>query len=151
MDLECRTGAYIYYYHVSKDYLQVYINLTPTMVSYLKSWFDANSGTTSRLKYFYQMLDDGQDNVLPDYHVPYLIPWSDRLDRNMSAFGEKPTSNGAIIKDEATNDSDVQNNFATTLGKAIDNTNGYLTVMFEWFYKFYFVYVNYDVEKFKTW
>ena len=101
MDLECRTGAYIYYYIVKNNYLQVYVNLTPTMVSYLKKYFNKHTQTADRLKYFYQMLDDDQDNDISTYGVPYQIPWSNRLDQNMGHFGYQDDTAQEEIKYEA--------------------------------------------------
>ena len=151
MDLECRTEPYIYYYIVENNYLQVYVNLNPRMISYLKKYFNTNTSTASRLKYFYQMLDDNQDNDITTYSVPYQISWGNRLDQNMGHFGYQDDTAQQEIKYEAKFSADTKTNFANTLAKAFNNNNGYLSVMFEWFYKYHFIYSNYSIKQFNIW
>ena len=151
MDLECRTGSYIYYYIVKNNYLQVYVNLTPVMVSYLKKYFNKHTQTADRLKYFYQMLDDDQDNDISTYGVPYQIPWSNRLDQNMGHFGYQDDTAQEEIKYEAKFSADTKDNFANALTKAFNNNKWYLSVMFEWFYTYHFFYSNYSIKQFHIW
>ena len=150
MDLECK-GAYIYYYIVNNNYFQAYVNLTPYLVNQLKTYFPGH-GHQNDLEYFYSMLDDNQDTDLPKYSGTYLIPWADRLDQNIGPYGDVGQTNGRIIKDEANAGSDdTMKEFEEQLATAVQNSNGYLSVMFKWSYSNHFFYDTYLVDAWKFW
>ena len=151
MDLECRTGAYIYYYIVENNHFQVYVNLTTYLVNQLKTYFPGH-GHQNDLEYFYSMLDDNQDSKLPTYSGTYGIPWANRLDQNIGSYGDVAETNGGIIKDEANAGSDnTIKEFEEQLATAVQQSNGYLSIMFKWSYSFHVVYETYSVDAWKFW
>ena len=151
MDLECKTGPYMYYYTVQNNHFQVYVNLNPYLVQQLKSYFP-HHGHQNDLEYFYSMLDDGADDDLPKYKGTNLIPWANRLDQNMGPYGSKEATAKQIIKDEANAGSDdTMKEFEEQLASAVQKSNGYLSVMFKWSYSNHFVYSTYLVDAWKFW
>ena len=131
VDLECKTGPYIYYYIVNNNYVQLYVNLNAQLLSYLKTYFVGETYHDD-LKYFYNMLDDNQDHQhLPDYKGKYLIPWGNRLDQNMDTYGNTGDTTGLVIKYEADTSVSSIGEFANQFHSAVMNSNNYLTVMFE--------------------
>lgn len=153
MDLECKTTPYIYYYSVTSDHMQAYVNLDPYLVNQLKAWFP-NHGHKDDMAYFYSMLDDNQCPYTPVYSGKYEIPWANRLDQNISGFGYSSAySNYNIIQAETyTTKSSQIKAFEEQLGSAVMNSNGYLSVMFDWvctpiLYNLY----AYNIQNWKIW
>ena len=136
IDLECKTGPYIYYYTVNNNYLQAYVNLDSKFLSYLKSVFNGGSSYNYDLKYFYEMLDDDQDTYwLVDYSGPDFIPWANRLNQNMGAFGDQTDPPGSVLKLLADTSTSSVETFAEQLKAAVmNNDNGYLSLMWQWHY-----------------
>lgn len=131
MDLECKTGPYMYYYTVQNNHFQAYVNLNHYLVQQLKSYFP-HHGHQNDLEYFYSMLDDGADSDLPKYKGTNLIPWANRLDQNMEPYGNTEDTAKTIIKYEANAGSDdTMKEFEEQLSTAVQNSNGYLSVMFK--------------------
>ena len=138
IELECRTEPYIYYYIVNNNYIQAYVNLNAKFLSYLKTIFTDGDSFNYDLKYFYEMLDDDNDTYwLVDYGGPDFIPWNDRLNQNMGAFGDAQDPPGEALKELAnTNISSIET-FAKQLKTAVmNNSNGYLSLMFQWHYTY---------------
>ena len=130
MDLECK-GPYMYYYTVQNNHFQAYVNLSPYLVQQLKNYFP-HHGHQNDLEYFYSMLDDGADSDLPKYKGTNLIPWANRLDQNMGPYGNTEDTAKTIIKYEANAGSDdTMKEFEEQLATAVQNSNGYLSVMFK--------------------
>ena len=129
IDLECRTSPYIYYYKQQAERLQAYVNLNPGFLSYLQGYFPTHNNKHV-LSYFYSMLDDNQDDSLINYPGPYMIPWANRLDQNISKFGDDPSSD--ILGDLTDTSQSTNNEFATQLKNAVMKADGYLSVMFDW-------------------
>ena len=151
MDLECKTGPYIYYYIVNNNHFQVYVNLNPYLVQQLKKYLPYH-GHQNALEYFYSMLDDSDDSDLPKYSGTDLIPWANRLDQNMGSYGDWGDTTDKIIKAEANaGDDDTMKEFEEQLDTAVLSSNGYLSVMFEWSYTGHFVYSDYRVVQWKFW
>lgn len=155
LDLECKTGPYIYYYTVEDEYLQVYVNLNTDAVANLKKWF-LNSGHDHQadLDCFYEMLDDNQAFWISRDHLypgSYVIPWTNRLDQNMGSYGSAGDTAQKIIEYE----SDVNNSscadFMNELYNAVINSNGYLSFMFEWEYSRTFTKIIYGMQQWKFW
>ena len=146
MDLESKPGAYIYYYTVENNYFQAYVNLTPYLVQQLKNYFLPH-GWQNDLKYFYQMLCDNQSGDLPKYSGKYMIPWDNLLDKNMGHYGPQDFTTSLILKDQ-TNDAE---DFGEQLETAVEKSNGYLSVMFEWHYTFHFFWDNFYTVNWKFW
>ena len=150
MDLECK-GPYMYYYTVQNNHFQAYVNLSPYLVQQLKNYFP-HHGHQNDLEYFYSMLDDGADSDLPKYKGTNLIPWANRLDQNMGPYGNTEDTAKTIIKYEANAGSDdTMKEFEERLATAVQNSNGYLSVMFKWSYSNHFVYSTYLVDAWKFW
>ena len=157
MDLECKTNPYIYYYklddyNMQLEYLQMYVNLDPYLVNQLKAWFPKH-GHKDDLEYFYSMLDDNQCSYMPVYSGKYEIPWTNRLDQNIDAFGNHAIySSDNIIQAEGATTKNAQiKEFEEQLASAVMNSNGYLSIMFEWSYieSFYQAYCG--IANWKFW
>ena len=129
VDLKCDSGPYIYYYKQQAERLQAYVNLNPGFLSYLQGYFPSHNNKHI-LSYFYSMLDDNQDDSLVNYPGPYMIPWANRLDQNISKFGDDPSSD--ILGDLTDTSQTTNNEFADQLKSAVMNANGFLSVMFDW-------------------
>ena len=159
IQLECRTGPYIYYYIVENGYMQAYVNLNGTVLANLKKWFLNKPPYFSHhlnedIKCFYQMLDDNQDGWLDSFDYPgsYSIPWSNRLDENMGSFGNAGDTATKIIEYESDAlDNSTVKSFAQQLYNEVINSNNYLSLMFEWHYYKTVSAANYITEKYKFW
>ena len=151
MDFECKTGPYMYYYTVNNNHFQVYVNLNPYLVEQLKKYFP-DHGHQNDLEYFYSMLDDSADDALPKYSGTLLIPWANRLDNNMGDYGDQLDKAKKIIKAEANAGSDnTMKEFEEQLATAVNNSNGYLSVMFKWSYVYHVIKSDYYVDAWKFW
>ena len=138
IELECRTEPYIYYYIVNNNYIQAYVNLNAKFLSYLKTIFTDGDSFNYDLKYFYEMLDDDNDTYwLVDYGGPDFIPWNDRLNQNMGAFGDAQDPSGEALKELANTDISSVETFAKQLKTAVMNSNGFLSLMFQWHYTYH--------------
>lgn len=138
IELECRTEPYIYYYIVNNNYIQAYVNLNAKFLSYLKTIFTDGDSFNYDLKYFYEMLDDDDDTYwLVDYGGPDFIPWNDRLNQNMGSFGDAQDPSGEALKELANTDISSVETFAEQLKTAVMNSNGYLSLMFQWHYTYH--------------
>ena len=152
IDLECKTNPYIYYYSAASDHMQAYVNLTPDFLQTLKSYFADSSHTTQQdLGYFYQMLDDGYAVTLPIYTGKQYVPPANRLDQNINNFGDNLDSRARIIQYEADTTNTAIGGFETDLSQAIMNSNGYLTVAFDWTYVPTAVLNPYTIKQWKIW
>ena len=132
VDLECKNNPYIYYYSISKEYFQAYVNLSPGFIAELQSYFPSHN-LHNDLGYFYQMLCDGYIKYLPAYNGPSYIPDADNLDDNIGSYGNYEDYNYQIIEWEAITEHAGNANFATSLVNNVSNSSdGYLSLMFEW-------------------
>ena len=132
VDLECKSSPYIYYYSISKEYFQVYVNLSPGFIAELQSYFPSHN-LHNDLGYFYQMLCDGYIKYLPAYNGPSYIPDANNLDDNIGSYGNYEDYNYQIIEWEAITEHAGNANFATSLVNDVSNSSdGYLSLMFEW-------------------
>ena len=151
MDLECKTGPYIYYYIVKNNDFQAYVNLNPYLVKQLQNYFPGH-GHQKDLEYFYSMLCDKNCDYLPSYNGTLLIPWANRLNENMGPYGPGELTVGKIIKAQLhAGKNETVKNFEEQLASAVMNSNGYLSVMWEWTYSDHFLWYDFNTVQWKIW
>ena len=121
------------------------VNLTPSVIQYLRNYFTIQSNTTLRLGYFYQVCDDGDyDTVI--YDLPTVgtsfFPWWDRLETWMGDYGAWADCKSSVAScqaDSSTDNAYEKSNlaFENALYNQIMHAkaNTYLSVQVSWQWK----------------
>ena len=130
--------------YLNQNYLRIYVNLTVEATNTLKGYFSQNHSDSDNLGFFYQMLDnDGFHDAfykdLPLTGTSYYAHW-DNLEwwMNKADFGDSQDATSIIAAHEASttraDGGSTNEAFAKALYNNVMNSDGFLSVMFEWHY-----------------
>ena len=120
----------------SANNFKLYVNLIPAVINDLKTFFHNNSDPSQRLGYFYQVLNDGD---FVDQRIPKAAGDYFDLDNSLGLFfnfyGYFLDNASQIAAYQADCSNQKNKNFEEQLVNEVNNSNGYLSVMFNWEYK----------------
>ena len=120
----------------SDNNFKLYVNLTPVVINDLKTFFSNNPNPSQRLGYFYQVLNDGDfiDQRLPKDASDYF-DLDNCLNLFFNSYGYFLDNDSQIAAYQADCSNKQNKNFEEQLVNEVNNSNGDLSVMFNWEYK----------------
>lgn len=122
-ELQCLTNAYLVYGpNNDGNFLQAYVNLTPSMIEALQTYFP-NHSSKDDIYYFYELLDGS-----------YMSP-NNRLSKNMGFFGGSLDKPSDILYEESDTSRSGIARFENLLYSTVMQSKDYLSVWFWWEYQ----------------
>ena len=154
VQLECEQIAHTYKFEQDNDSMQLYTNLTPAVIANLKSTFQSESDPSGRLRYFYQLLDNGgfsTSSGLPSCSTSFFN--SDNvLESYMGSYGDALDTESDIAADQGDCHDTYNKMFEKDLYDQVMKSDGYLTVLFQWTYTYHdFTTDTYSTSKYSFW